>query len=223
MSVITDAIIKFLQSITDQPILIVLLSAMIPLIELKGAIPVGVSLGMNIWQSAGVAYLGSTLIVIPIFFLLIPIFALLKKIPFIRVFIAKLEAMLKGKAEKMAKKSEGNGEKVARRILMIGLFIFVAIPLPVTGVWTGSAIAVFLGMKFKDSVLPLASGNLVAGTLVTLLIVLVGEANANLVLNIVLILAIIMLVVTIVKIAISKPESIEEETSARETENEGEN
>ena len=211
MSAITDAIIGFLQSITDQSWLIVFLSAMIPLIELKGAIPVGVSLGMNIWQSAGISYLGSTLVVIPIFFLLIPIFALLKKIPFIKVFISKLEAMLKGKAEKMAKKSEGNAENVARRILMIGLFIFVSIPLPITGVWTGSAIAVFLGMKFKDSILPLALGNLVAGALITLLILLVGERNANLVLNIVLVLAIIMLVVTIIKVALSKPEEAEVE------------
>ena len=211
MSAITDAIIGFLQSITDQSWLIVFLSAMIPLIELKGAIPVGVSLGMNIWQSAGISYLGSTLVVIPIFFLLIPIFALLKKIPFIKVFISKLEAMLKGKAEKMAKKSEGNAENVARRILMIGLFIFVSIPLPVTGVWTGTAIAVFLGMKFKDSILPLALGNLVAGALITLLILLVGERNANLVLNIVLVLAIIMLVVTIIKVALSKPEEAEVE------------
>ena len=216
MSFLTDAVINFLQSLTDQNWIIVLLSAMIPLIELKGAIPVGVSLGMNIWQSAGLSYLGSTFIVIPIFFLLIPIFNLLKKIPFIRAFIAKLEAMLKGKAEKMAKKSEGSAESVARRILMIGLFVFVAIPLPVTGVWTGTAIAVFLGMRFRDSILPLAVGNLVAGTLITLLIMLVGEANANIVLNIVLILAVIMLIVTIVKIALSKPKSEEEKEDGGE-------
>ena len=216
MSFITDAVINFLQSITDRSYLIVLLAAMIPLIELKGAIPVGVSLGMNIWQSAGFAYLGSTLVVIPVFFLLIPIFALLKKIPFVRSFINKLEAMLKGKAEKMAEKSKGNAEEVTRRMLMIGLFIFVAIPLPVTGVWTGTAIAVFLGMRFRDSILPLALGNLVAGTLVTLLVLAVGEANANLVLNIVLILAAVMLVVTIIKIALSKPEGERSDKDAEE-------
>ena len=202
----TEAIINFLQSITDKSWLVVALSSMIPLIELKGAIPVGVSLGLDIWQSAGIAYLGSTLVVIPIFFLLIPIFNLLKKIPFIKVFVQKLEAMFKGRARKMAEKSKGNAEDVARRILMIGLLVFVAIPLPVTGVWTGTAIAVFLGMKFRDSILPLAVGNLIAGTLITLLILLIGKDNANLVLNIVLILALIMLVVTIVKIALSKPE-----------------
>lgn len=202
----TEAIINFLQSITDKSWLIVALSSMIPLIELKGAIPVGVSLGLDIWQSAGIAYLGSTLVVIPIFFLLIPIFNLLKKIPFIKVFVQKLEAMLKGRARKMAEKSKGSAEDVARRILMIGLLVFVAIPLPVTGVWTGTAIAVFLGMRFKDSILPLAVGNLIAGTLITLLILLIGKDNANLLLNIILILALIMLVFTIVKIALSKPE-----------------
>lgn len=202
-----DIIVKFLQSITDNSILLTLLSSMIPLIELKGAIPVGVGLGLDIWAAAGIAYLGSTIVVIPIFFLLIPIFNLLKKIPFIKRLVEKLEAMLKNRAKKMAEKSKGSAEETARKILMWGLFIFVAIPLPVTGVWTGTAIAVFLGMKFKDSILPLAAGNLVAGTLVTLLIMAVGASNANLILNIVLILAAVMLVVTIVKIALTKPET----------------
>ena len=208
-----DIIVKFLQSITDNNVILTLLSSMIPLIELKGAIPVGVSLGMNIWASAGVAYLGSTIIVIPVFFLLIPIFNLLKKIPFIKRLVEKVEAMLKNRAKKMAEKSKGSPEETARKILMWGLFIFVAIPLPVTGVWTGTAIAVFLGMKFRDSILPLAAGNLVAGTLVTILIMLVGAERANLILNIVLILAAVMLVVTIVKIIMTKPET-EEATDA---------
>ena len=60
-------------------------------------------------------------------------------------------------------------EEKRRKMLMWGLFIFVAVPFPVTGVWTGTAIAVFLGMKFKDSFLPIVLGNLVAGSIITLL------------------------------------------------------
>ena len=201
----SDAILKFLQSFIEHDWLIVFLSSMIPLIELKGAIPVGAALGMNIWGSAGIAYLGSTFVAVPVFFLLIPVFGLLKKIKFIRKFVEKTETMLKNRAAKMAEKSRGSAEEAQRKLLVIGLFVFVAIPLPVTGVWTGTAIAVFLGMRFRDSILPLAAGNLVAGSIITLLITAVGAENANIVLYIVLALAAVMLVVTIIKIALSKP------------------
>ena len=203
----SDAILKFLQGLTDSDWLIVFLSSMIPLIELKGAIPIGAALEMDLFKSAGIAYLGSSLVVIPVFFLLIPVFDLLKRIRFIRRFVEKTENMLKNRAAKMAEKSKGSAEETERKILIFGLLIFVAIPLPVTGVWTGTAIAVFLGMRFRDSILPLAAGNLIAGSLITLLIFAVGVKNANIVLYIVLALAALMLVVTIVKIALTKPEN----------------
>ena len=202
----TDTIVVFLKSITDNAELLTFLSALIPLIELKGAIPVGVSLGMSLPKAALFAYLGSTAVVFPVFFLLIPVFSLLKKIPLVSRLVEKFEVMIARRAEKLAKKTDGNTEEVAKRILMFGLFIFVAVPLPVTGVWTGTAIAVFLKMKFRSSVLPLALGNLVAGGLITLLIAAVGEKNAATVLNVVLILAIVMLIVTLIKVILSKPE-----------------
>ena len=67
------------------------------------------------------------------------------------------------KAQKIADKTNGSATAEAKRIMMLSLFIFVAVPFPVTGVWTGTAIAVFLGLKFKESVLPIAGGNLIAG------------------------------------------------------------
>lgn len=202
----TDIIVNFLKSITDNGALLTLFSSMIPLIELKGAIPVGITMGLSLPFSAAIAYCGSTLVVVPVFFLLIPVFDLLKKIPFVKRFVEKVETMLRSKAESLAKKSRGNAEATALKILKWGLFIFVAVPLPVTGVWTGTAIAVFLNIKFRHAVLPLALGNLVAGSLITALIAIIGADNANIVLNVVLILAAVMLVVTVVKIAISKPD-----------------
>ena len=199
-----ELILRFLKSITDIKELIVLLISMIPLIELKGAIPIGEGLGLPTIQSALIAYLGSTLIVIPIFFLLIPIFNLLKKIPFVSKVILKLEAMFQDKARKLAEKSDGNTEEKARRILILGLFIFVAIPLPLTGVWTGAALAVFLNMRFRDSILPLAVGNFIAGSIITLLTYLFRD-YVNTIINVIFVIAIIMLIVTIVKIAMSKP------------------
>ena len=210
-----DAILRFLQSITDIKEILVGLVSMVPLIELKGAIPVGEGLGLPLWETALIAYLGSTLIIIPVFFLLIPIFNLLKKIPLVKKFVEKLEAMLRGKAEKVAAKAGGDTEKETRKMLIIGLLVFVSIPIPLTGVWTGAAIAVFLNMRFRDSIMPLALGNFIAGSIITFITWLFHD-YVNYIITGMLIIALIMLLVTIIKIITSKPvaaEAVEESAS----------
>lgn len=182
--------------------------SMFPLIELKGAIPIGTGLfGMPLWQTSLVAYLGSTIISVAEFFLLIPIFNLLKKIGFIKKLVLKVEGIFARKAEEIARKTEGSAEREAKKIMIRSLFIFVAVPFPVTGVWTGTAIAVFLGLKFHESVLPVAAGNLIAGGIITLLTLLLGEKYTNYLIYALFVIAIIMLVVFIVKVARSKPQA----------------
>lgn len=202
-----DKIAEFLLNLTHSNLLSVLLISAFPLIELKGAIPIGAKLGVSLWQTAGLAYLGSTLVCIPVFFLLIPIFNLLKKIPFIKRFIEKVESVLYGKAKKIALKAKGvDDEKYARRLMARALLIFVAVPLPVTGVWTGTAIAVFLGFKFKEAVFSLAAGNLIAGAIITLLTFFFKDYVDYIILGLA-VLAVVMLVFFIVKVIISKPEN----------------
>lgn len=202
-----DKIAEFLLNLTHSNLLSVLLISAFPLIELKGAIPIGAKLGVSLWQTAGLAYLGSTLVCIPVFFLLIPIFNLLKKIPFIKRFIEKVESVLYGKAKKIALKAKGvDDEKYACRLMARALLIFVAVPLPVTGVWTGTAIAVFLGFKFKEAVFSLAAGNLIAGAIITLLTFFFKDYVDYIILGLA-VLAVVMLVFFIVKVIISKPEN----------------
>ena len=101
------------------------------------------------------------------------------------------------------------------RLKQIAIFIFVAIPLPMTGVWMGTAIAVFLGLKFKESILPLALGNLVAGLIIALLAELLAAIWTIKALDYILYglfaLAILMLIVLIIKVALSKPNKKEDE------------
>lgn len=182
--------------------------SMFPLIELKGAIPIGTGLfGMPLWQTSLVAYLGSTIVSVAEFFLLIPVFNLLKRISFIKKLVLKVEGIFARKAEEIAKKTEGSAEKEAKKIMLWSLFVFVAVPFPVTGVWTGTAIAVFLGLKFHESVLPIAAGNLVAGGVITLLTFLLGEKYTNYLIYALFVIALIMLVVFIVKIVRSEPKA----------------
>ena len=201
-----DALGHFLVELFGNPYVAVFFVSMVPLIELKGAIPVGMTeaFGLGLLETAAVAYLGSTLISFLVFFLLKPIFALLKKIRIFNLIVRKCEGLFIHKAEEIAAKTNGSVEAAAKRIMMISLFIFVAVPFPVTGVWTGTAIAVFLGLNFKESVLPLAVGNLIAGSLITLLTFLF-EAYVDIIIYCLFAIAIVMLVVTIIKIAKSKP------------------
>ena len=203
----SDILLNFFLKITDNAKIITLFLSMFPLIELKGAIPVGVGLGLNTVTSALIAYAGSSLIVIPLFFLLIPIFNLLKKIKFIKKLVEKIEGVFERKAEELAKKANGEAENKRKKMLIWGLFVFVAIPLPMTGVWTGTAIAVFLNVKFKDGFLPLVFGNLVAGTIITLLTLLFKQ-YVDTIIEVVFVLAIVLLIVTILKIVLSKPKTV---------------
>lgn len=200
-----EILLDFLSNLTDNSNLITLIVSMFPLIELKGAIPIGTGLNVPLLQSAVLAYCGSSLIVIPIFFLLIPIFNLLKKINFVKYAVEKIEAVFENKAQDLAKKSDGAPKEKVRKILILALFIFVAVPFPVTGVWTGTAIAVFLNMRFRDSFLPIVLGNLVAGSIITLITFLFKD-YVDIIIGVLLIIAIIMLGIFIIKVVKSKPQ-----------------
>ena len=126
-----EFLLEFLKNITNDSKLLTLIISIFPLVELKGAIPIGLGLGENLFTSAMLAYAGSSLICIPIYFLLIPIFNLLKKIKFVKKIVEKIELVLKNKAVKVAKGTE-NAEEKKDKFLMLALFIFVAIPFPVT-------------------------------------------------------------------------------------------
>ncbi len=196
---------KFLQEIFKNEYIATLFVSMFPLIELKGAIPIGTGLfSLPLIKTSLLAYIGSTVISVAVFFLLKPVFNLLKKIPFFKKFVEKVENVFEEKAEKIATKTNGQKEKEARKIMMLSLFIFVAVPFPVTGVWTGTAIAVFLEMKFFDAFLCLSVGNLIAGIIITLLTFLF-KAYVDIIIYILFAIAIVMLIVFILKIVLSKP------------------
>ena len=201
-----DRLGEFLVELLGSPYLAVIFVSMVPLIELKGAIPVGQTpaFGLSLLETAAMAYIGSTVICVLVFFLLKPIFALLKKIKIFNLIVRKMEGLFIHKAEKIAAKSNGSVEKEAKRIMIIALLIFVAVPFPVTGVWTGTAVAVFLGLKFREAILPLVIGNLIAGSIITLLTFLFAY-YVDIIIYSLFALAIVMLIYTIYKIAKSKP------------------
>ena len=116
--------------------------------------------------------------------------------------------MFEDKAREVSKGANDKPEEQVRKFLMVALFIFVAIPFPVTGVWTGTGIAVFLNMRFRDAFLPIILGNLVAGTIITI-ITFFFQAYVDIIITILLIIAVIMLTIFIVKLIKSKPKTEE--------------
>lgn len=141
-------------------VLLVLIISMIPLIELRGAVPIGIGFdfGLEEWQVLIIAIIGN----------LIPV-------PFIYFFARKfLEWGSKKKWKPLKqfcnfclKKGEKAGNKLLKKAGSYGtffaLFLFVAIPIPGTGAWTGTLAASILKLDFKKTMIAIMSGVLVAG------------------------------------------------------------
>ncbi|MBR0236387.1 MAG: small multi-drug export protein [Clostridia bacterium] len=134
----------------------VFLCSMLPIIELRGSIPLGAACGIP-WYLNFIISIAGNLLPVPFILLLI------KKI---------LEWMKTTKAfsrfalwlEKRAEKNKGKLEKG----VFLGLMLFVAIPIPGTGAWTGALLAALSGTKFKTSMLAIAIGVILAGIIMTL-------------------------------------------------------
>ena len=161
----------------DNIIIATVLIAMIPIIELRGAIPFATNPGfwenvtLNNWSAFGWSLLGSSLIVPLVALITIPGIKWLKST---KVF-NKVATTLENRVKKKADKIEGSNEK-SRKFTksywkkMLAVFAFVSIPLPLTGAWTGTCVAIFIGLDFWSTCISVISGNVVAGLLITLIL-----------------------------------------------------
>jgi uncharacterized membrane protein len=141
--------------------IIVFLISMVPLIELRGAVPYAIASGLPVLPSYIIAIIGNMIPVPIIFFFARKVLEWGKDKPVIGGFFTFcLEKGHKG-GEKLKEKA-GKG-------LYWALFLFVGIPLPGTGAWTGTLAASILDMDFKKSVLAVISGVVLAGIIMGLL------------------------------------------------------
>ncbi len=144
--------------------LIVFLVSMVPIIELRGAIPYGVAFGMPLWLTYIIAIIGNMLPVPFIFFFARRVLEWGADKPMIdKLFTFFLEKGRRGGEKLQAKAGRG---------LYWALLLFVGIPLPGTGAWTGTLAASLLDMDFKKSVAACMGGVLLAGCIMGVLSVL---------------------------------------------------
>ena len=138
--------------------IITFLMAMVPVIELRGAIPYGVIAGLSVPEAFILAVLGN-----------------LAPIPFLVVFTRKVFEWLRTKSEgldRMVRKLEAKADKnkeLVEKYEFFGLMLLVAIPLPGTGAWTGALVAAMMNMRLKRSMPAITVGVIVAGIIVTTL------------------------------------------------------
>ncbi len=138
-------------------ILYIFAISMVPVIELRGAIPVGVGLGVPFYVVFLTAMLGNLL-----------------PIPFLILFTRRVFSWLRTKSqllERMVSKLEAKAmakRDLIRKYELLGLCILVAIPLPGTGAWTGALVSAVLDIRLKYAFPAIMLGVLIAGIIVSL-------------------------------------------------------
>ena len=145
-------LLNWLTATTPGKCVFTMLVSMIPIVELRGGLPFGVAMGLPYYLAFPAAVIGN----------LIPT-------PFIIVYIRRVFLILRryfprmnGFIDRLEKKAHLKGQKV-QKYQYLGLWIFVAIPLPGTGAWTGSLAAAFLGMRLRKALPAVVMGVLTAG------------------------------------------------------------
>ena len=154
MEQLTQQLFDFLSGAGKEAALFIV--SMIPLIELRGAVPLGALMGMEWWKVFAISVVGN---LIPVPFVLLlgrPIFGWLKKTRLLSGFAHGYENKLLSKADKV------------RRYEAIGLCLFVGIPLPGTGAWSGAVLAALLDLRMRSALLAITGGVVLAGVIMTL-------------------------------------------------------
>ncbi|HHY37773.1 MAG TPA: small multi-drug export protein [Clostridia bacterium] len=139
------------------PYLTVFVVAMTPVLELRVAIPLGISMGLSLMESLFFGVLGSLAPVPFILLLLDPVMRAVRRAPQLKRIWLWLDKTNRARAVSL--KTYG----------ALGLCIFVAVPIPSTGAWSGAILASFLGIRFWTAFLSIAAGTVIAGAIVTIL------------------------------------------------------
>ena len=180
IEIILDGLLKVFQN----PRIVVVLVSILPIVEARLAIPIAIGYGLGGFESWLWAFLGSSAIVPLLLLILIPFIKWLSKT---RLF-KKVGVVLYEKFEKKAAGVATADEKKRDFKKMLGVFIFVAIPMPLTGVWTGSAVASITKLPYPKALLSVIAGNLV-----------------DWIILVISLLAVLVVIVLIIKIILHKP------------------
>ena len=135
----------------------IMLLAMLPLTELRGAIPIGIAMDLNPIAVYIVSVIGSTIVSIPLILTFRHILNFFRNIDIFFPLVKKVDSKIE------------SGMKRLKSISILGIILFVGIPLPTTGTWTAAAIASILKIRIKTSLLGVLIGNMMSGIIISLI------------------------------------------------------
>ena len=133
----------------------ILFLSMMPVTELRGAIPIGIAMNLDPLGVYAASVIGSSLISIPLILTFRHILSFIRGILFLKNISKKIDNKIEASMKKLKSAS------------VLGIILFVGIPLPTTGSWTASAIASILHMRIRDAFIGIVLGNMMAGVIVT--------------------------------------------------------
>lgn len=144
--------------------------SMVPIIELRGAIPLGIAMNLNPIYIYITSVIGSSIISVPVVLMFRQMIDYLRHRKYFNKLIRWVDKKIEGKSKKLKATS------------IIGLIVFVGVPLPTTGSWSGSALASIFKMRIVDSLLGIFIGNAIAGAIIlTLFLHISGGINIELI------------------------------------------
>ena len=130
-----------------------MLISMVPVIELRGAIPLGIAMDLNPIYVYISCLIGSSIVSVPVVLVFRQVIDYLRYKKYFNIVIRWVDEKIESRAKKL------------KTVSMLGLIVFVGIPLPTTGSWSGSALASIFKIRIKDALFGVFIGNAIAGAI----------------------------------------------------------
>lgn len=135
----------------------IMILSMLPVTELRGAIPIGIAMNLNPIGVYIASVVGSTIVSIPLIFTFRHILNFFRNIDIFLPLVKKVDSKIESRMKRL------------KSISILGIILFVGIPLPTTGTWTAAAIASILKIRIKTSLLGVLIGNMMSGIIISLI------------------------------------------------------
>ena len=146
-----------------------MLLSMVPIIELRGAIPIGIAMNLNPLYVYIACLIGSSLVSIPVVLIFRQAIEFFRHRKYFNIVIRWIDAKIESRAKKLKAAS------------ILGLIVFVGVPLPTTGSWSGAALASIFKMRIKDALFGVFIGNAIAGAIMLGVSLHISEGSTDMI------------------------------------------
>ena len=197
-----DELISYLQNSLSEafgsPLIVCLILASLPIVEARLAIPMAFSYGYGGLTPFIIGFLGSTLVVPILLVALLPLLRALRKIPLIGKMSSGILDRVQNNSDEISQK------KPSVKAKSFAVFAFVALPLPLTGVWTGCALSSLLSIGYARSITAIIAGNLISSLIVYILCCFFPTPVINCIITAIGVVALCSIIALFIKVVVKK-------------------